>query len=209
MSAKKLAKYNAEFGNDWLQIENHEQRRAKLWAMAIAAVIAVVAVGIWWLMRRRHQRQARTNAELSAHIKELSEKYDVLSEHYDHAITTSGSRDDSTELNVSDREFLEHIVGVVNKLIREGQPDANSVAEQMGMSLYQLRQRLDSITGEKPQDFIAAIRMQRARHLLDAHPELNISEIATLCAYNDTPNFTRAFKKAFGLTPTQYIDRKG
>jgi AraC-like DNA-binding protein len=78
----------------------------------------------------------------------------------------------------------------------------------MGMSLYQLRQRLDSVTGEKPQDFIATVRMRRARHLLDTHPELNISEIATLCAYNDTPNFTRAFKKTFGLTPTSYLERQ-
>jgi len=207
-SAEVLAKYNAEFGNDWLQIENHEQRRAKTWAIILAVVLAFVAVGIWWMMKLRHRRQTRINEELNAHIKELNEKYDVLSEHYDHAITTSAKRNDSTELNSSDREFIERIVNAVNKLIREGQPDANSVAEQMGMSLYQLRQRLNSVTGEKPQDFIATIRMRRARHLLDTHPELNISEIATLCAYNDTPNFTRAFKKTFGLTPTQYLDRQ-
>ena len=80
----------------------------------------------------------------------------------------------------------------------------------MGLILYQLLQRLDSVVGEKPQDFIAAIRMRRARHLLDTHPEMNISEVATLCAYNDTPNFTRAFKKTFGITPTQYLElRKG
>ena len=46
--------------------------------------------------------------------------------------------------------------------------------------------------------------MRRARHLLDYHPELNISEVAQQCAYNDTPNFTRAFKRTFGITPTQY-----
>lgn len=208
MSAEALAKYNAEFGNDWLQIENHEQRRAKMWAIVLAVAVALVAIGIWWLMRRRHQRQARINAELSAHIKELNEKYDVLSEHYEHAITTSAKRDDSTELTTSDRDFLERVVRATNQLIREGQPDAVHLAEQMGLSLYQLRQRLSSITGEKPQDFIATIRMQRARHLLDIHQELNISEIATLCAYNDTPNFTRAFKKTFGLTPTQYLERQ-
>ena len=38
--------------------------------------------------------------------------------------------------------------------------------------------------------------------------ELNISEVAALCGYNDTPNFTRAFKKAFGITPTQYQARQ-
>ena len=187
-----------------LQTENHEQ----LWAIALAVVLAIVVVVVWWLMRRRHQRQARINAELSKNIRKLSEKYDVLSEHYENAITTSAKRDDSTELSTSDREFIERTVNVVNQLIREGQPDANRVAEQMGMSLYQLRQRLAAVTGEKPQDFIATIRMRKARYLLDSHPEMNITEIATLCAYNDTPNFTRAFKKTFGLTPTQYLERQ-
>lgn len=208
VSAEKLAKYNAEFGNDWLQIENHEQRRAKTWAIALAAFIALTALGVWWLMRRRQQHQSRINAKLSEHIRELNRKYDVLSEHYDNAIISSSERDNSTELTSSDREFLERTVNVVNQLIHQGQPDANRVAERMGMSLYQLRQRLDSVTGEKPQDFIASIRMSRARHLLDHHPEMNIAEIATLCAYNDTPNFTRAFKKTFGLTPTQYLERQ-
>ncbi len=210
VSAEKLAKYNAEFGNDWLQIDNHEQRRAKLWAIAVAVFVAVLAACIWWMMRRRQKRQQLINEELSAHIKELSEKYDVLSEHYDNALALSGNRDDTTELNVSDREFLERTINSITLLIRKGQPDANRLAEHMGLSLYQLRQRLDSVVGEKPQDFIAAIRMRRARHLLDTHPEMNISEVATLCAYNDTPNFTRAFKKTFGITPTQYLElRKG
>ena len=114
----------------------------------------------------------------------------------------------STELTTSDREFVERAVNTVNRLIHEGQPDATRLAEQMGMSLYQLRQRLTSVTGETPQDFIAVIRMRRARHLLDNHPEMNVTEIATLCAYNDTPNFTRAFKKTFGLTPTQYLEQR-
>ena len=50
--------------------------------------------------------------------------------------------------------------------------------------------------------------MKRAQHLLDNHPELNITEIAVLCAYNDTPNFTRAFKKYYGITPSQYLEQK-
>ena len=208
MSAEALAKYDAEFGNDWLQIENHEQRRAKQWAIVAAIIIGIVAASMWWLARRRRQRQARINAELSRHISELNKKYNQLSEHYDHAISSSPQRSDSSELTASDRDFLERLVETVDELIRQGQPDASRVAERMGISLYQLRQRLDSVVGEKPQDFIATIRMRRARHLLDAHPELNISEIATLCAYNDTPNFTRAFKKTFGITPTQYLDRR-
>ena len=93
-------------------------------------------------------------------------------------------------------------------MMLQGQVDAEGVAREMGMSLYQFRQRLTNLTGEKPQDFISNLRMKRAQHLLDNHPELNITEIAVLCAYNDTPNFTRAFKKYFGLTPTQYLTQQ-
>lgn len=207
-SAETLARYNAEFGNDWLQIENHEQRQAKIWAIALAIVLATVALSIWFLMRRRQQRQTRINAQLSEHIQELREKYDVLNEQYDNAIATS-TKEELTELNAADRDFIEKTVNIINELILSGQIDANHVAERLGMSLFQFRQRLTALTDETPQNFIQNVRMKRARHLLDNHTELNISEIATLCAYNDTPNFTRAFKKTFGVTPTQYLDRKG
>ena len=206
-SAETLARYNAEFGNDWLQIENHEQRQAKLWAIAIAVVLAILAVAIWLLMRRRQKRQAAINQNLSKHIDELREKYDILNEHYDNAIATS-TKEDTDELNATDRDFIEKTVNIINSLIFSGQIDANHVAEELGMSLFQFRQRLTALTNETPQSFIQIVRMRRARHLLDNHPEMNISEIATLCAYNDTPNFTRAFKKTFGITPSQYLEQK-
>lgn len=206
-SAETLARYNAEFGNDWLQIENHEQRRAKLWAIAIAIALAIITITIWLLMRRRQQRQARINNELSKHIHELREKYNVLNEQYDNAITT-GIKEDTEELNATDRDFIEKTINIINELILTGQIDANHVAEELGLSLFQFRQRLTALTDETPQSFIQMVRMRRARHLLDNHPEMNISEIATLCAYNDTPNFTRAFKKTFGLTPTQYLEKQ-
>ena len=206
-SAENLAKYNAEFGNDWLQIENHEQRRAKLWAIIAAAIAVIAAIGIWFFMRHRHLNQIRINAELRENIRKLREKYDILNEQYDNAIAT-GTQEDATQLNAADSEFLEKTVNIINELIISGQIDANHVAERLGMSLFQFRQRITALTDETPQTFIQTIRMRRARHLLDNHPEMSVSEIATLCAYNDTPNFTRAFKKTFGITPTQYLERQ-
>ena len=206
-SADKLAKYNAEFGNEWLQVENHEQRRAKLWAIGALIVAIIVAIGVWFMMRRRQQHEKRLNMELSERIRELREKYDILNEQYDNAVATN-KPDDREELSVADRQFLEKTTNIVSELIQLGQIDANHVAERLGMSLFQFRQRLTAVTDETPQSFIQNIRMRRACHLLDNHPEMNISEVALLCAYNDTPNFTRAFKKVFGQTPTQYQERR-
>lgn len=207
-SAEKLAKYNAEFGNDWLQVENYEHRRAKLWAIVAAVVAIVMAIAVWYWMRLRQRQEHRLNAELSDRIRELREKYDLLNEQYDNAIAAN-MQNNGEELNTVDRQFLEKTTNIVNELIQSGQIDASHVAERLGMSLFQFRQRLTAITDETPQSYIQNIRMQRACHLLDNHPEMNISEVALLCAYNDTPNFTRAFKKNFGLSPTQYLDKKG
>ncbi len=210
-SAESLARYNAEFGNDWLQKENESEREARRKANLVAVVVAILlillAAAVWWVMSRRHKKQAEANRILKARISELREKYRELSDEYSQTIARQQAQQQSATLNEADREFLDKTVNTINALMLNGQVDAEGVAREMGMSLYLFRQRLKKITGEQPQDYITIMRMNRARHLLDNHPELSIAEIAALCAYNDTPNFTRAFKKFYGQTPTQYIGR--
>ena len=106
-------------------------------------------------------------------------------------------------LSEADHAFITKASEITNQLINEGAVDAASVAREMGMSLYLFRQRLSNTTGETPLAFIQNIRMQRACQLLE-RKELNIAEVALLCAYNDAPSFTRSFKNTFGITPSQY-----
>lgn len=211
-SAESLARFNAEFGNDWLKLENHAEREAKQRAITIgivvAAVLLLLAGVIWWVMRRRHLQQAAINQSLTASIEELRAKYEQLQVHYGNAMSTGDNTAETQALTDADKAFLEQAVTVTNRLIHTGQASVENIASQLGMSVFQLRQRLDEVLGEKPAAFIQNIRMRRARHLLDHQCELNISEVAALCGYNDTPNFTRAFKKAFGITPTQYQARQ-
>lgn len=208
VSAESLARYNAEFGNDWLQVENHEVRTRLQSAIIAVVALALIATAVWWIMRRKHRRQEAINEKLTSDIDELRENYRKLNIQYDKALVTKTADNDTEELKTSDRDFLEKAINIINELINDGQIDATTVAARLGMSLFQFRQRLNTITDETPQSFIQIIRMRRARHLLDNHSELNISEIARLCAYNDTPNFSRAFKNTFGLTPTQYLEKQ-
>jgi len=211
-SAESLARYNAEFGNEWLQQQNAAERNAKRNAIVLGTIIAVVllllSALVWWMMRRRQRRQSEINQQLSANIEELRQQYRQLSVHYDNALATGKDNALPDGLSPADRAFLEKTVESINEHILKGHVDADSVASSMNMSLFQFRQRLSVVVGETPQNFIAMIRMRRARYLLDNRPELNINEVAQLCAYNDTPNFSRAFKKTFGITPTQYLEKK-
>ncbi len=215
-SAESLARYNAEFGNNWLQLENHAEHQARQRAIVIGVIVALVllalAAAIWLVMRRHNRRQLRVNEQLSSDIEQLREKYRELNIHYEDILKTKESAEqaqtDEQQLSEAGHIFIDQTVNIINELMGRGQVDAASVAEQLNMSPYQFRQRMNVLTGETPQTFIQRIRMTRACHLLTHHPELSVSEIAQLCAYNDTPNFTRAFKKAVGSTPTDYREQQ-
>ena len=196
-SAEALARYDAEFGNGWLRLENHDEKEARLRTarigIAVALLLALLAAGIWLLMRRRNRAQAKANAELSRD---------------DQLRLAHGSTASLGELPVQDKGFLDQVTSVVDELIAEGSVDAGKAAERLHMSPYQFRQRLSALTGETPQSFIHSIRMRRACHLLDNNPELTVTEISELCAYSDVASFTRSFKNAVGMTPTQYQGRQ-
>lgn len=215
-TAESLARYNAEFGNDWLQVENHAERQARQRAIIVGIVIALLlaalTAAVWIVMRRRNRKQSRINKQLSTDIEQLREKYRELNIHYEDILKATqeakAAPQQEPQLSDADRSFIEQTVNIINELMSRGQVDAATVAERLCMSPFQFRQRMTTLTGETPQTFIQNIRMTRACHLLARHLELSVSEIAQLCAYNDTPNFTRAFKKAMGSTPTEYREQK-
>ena len=212
-AAESLGKFSAEYANEELLLENAAERASRRNTIIVGVIVALVllalAAVIWWVMRRRNRRQSAINQELSANIDELREKYKQLHINYDNALASTRSAKKEDELTDADQVFLQNMVNTINDQINAGQIDASTVAERLHLSPYQLRQRISSITGETPQSFIQMVRMRRARHLLDNQPELTIAEVAQLCAYTDTPNFTRAFKNAFGLTPSQYQSKTG
>ena len=177
--------------------------------IATTMLLILLTIAVWYAMRRRNRQQNEINTQLSADIQELREKYKQLKIHYDKAIITKSNKTENPDgVSPAEHEFMEHVVNIINEQINAGQIDAGTVAERLNMSPFQFRQRLTALTGETPQSFIQIIRMRRARYLLTNNPELNITQIANLCGYNDTPNFTRAFKKTFGITPSQYQEKQ-
>ncbi len=209
-TAESLGRNSAELANDELLLENEAQRTSTRTAIIIGVAVSIIllAVGalVWWIMRRRNKRQGAINEQLSANIDELREQYRQLHLDYSAAMQLHKAADDDDALSKADREFIEQTVNIINELINDGQIDAGTVAARLNLSPYSFRQRLSTITGSTPQAFIQAVRMRRARHLLENHTELNVNDVARLCAYNDTPNFTRAFKNSFGITPSQYLN---
>ena len=108
------------------------------------------------------------------------------------------------DVATEDRLFVMRLVQVVNDGLSTGQYGVEAVASEMNMSVQTFRRRLMSVTGESPKAFISAIQMERAAKLLADNPDMSIARVATLCGYDETNSFGRSFKRAYGVTPSQY-----
>ena len=52
--------------------------------------------------------------------------------------------------------------------------------------------------------YVAAVRVRRARYLIDNHPELSLGEICLACGFQSQGTFTRAYRTFYGITPSEY-----
>lgn len=149
--------------------------------------------------------------ELRIQVQQLLIQRKRLSELYSkHLHTTETEPDPETEktLSENDRLFLEKMDSIIYEQIEKGAADVETIASILCISSKQLRRKMFAITGETTIAYILHIRLERALLLLDNHPEMSISDIATKCGFDDNAHFSRTFKQFYELTPTQYRKKK-
>lgn len=71
------------------------------------------------------------------------------------------------------------------------------------MSREYLSRKFKSYTGTDISDFIAEIRIERAKQLLRSSTH-SITDISSYCGYTSLGNFQMFFKKLTGFTPSEY-----
>ena len=73
-----------------------------------------------------------------------------------------------------------------------------------GISGTYFRSIFESHYGTSPQKYISSKRLSHAKTLIDGGDYGSISEIAASAGYSDPLYFSRAFKKKYGVSPSQY-----
>lgn len=117
-----------------------------------------------------------------------------------------GLRD--VKLSVSDEEFVNQCIAVVQKHIADVSFDQPLFALEMGMSKSSLYKKLRATTGQSTSGFIRTVRMQAAARLLRQDPKAHIADVAYAVGYNDPKYFSACFKKDFGCLPSEYAAQK-
>ncbi len=73
------------------------------------------------------------------------------------------------------------------------------------MSKRTLIRKFKNILNRTPIDYLLNLRVAKASSLLNSN--LNISEVAAQCGFDDSNYFSRQFKKITGLSPRNYIKK--
>jgi YesN/AraC family two-component response regulator len=107
--------------------------------------------------------------------------------------------------NIVDREFLKKAQEIIENHILDTEFNVDEFASEMQLGRTLFYNKVKTITGQTPNDFIQTIRLKKAADLLLNQPSKNISEIAYETGFNSPRYFSICFKNHFGVNPSKYI----
>jgi len=140
--------------------------------------------------------------ELRATVRNLIRQREQLRKRFSKATVIKPS--EVTSISV-DQEFLEKIVKIIETHFEDEQFSVEILAEHVKMSISQLNRKLKALIDQPPGQMIRSFRLQRAADLLEKNAG-TVSEICFKVGFSDNAYFSRAFKKQFGVSPSEYLD---
>jgi DNA-binding response OmpR family regulator len=105
--------------------------------------------------------------------------------------------------NKLDKEFMDKVISVVQKELSNSEFQINDLCRELAMSRTAFYNKLKSLTGQGPNDFIRIYRLERSKEYLADH-RYSIAEVSDMVGFSDAKYFSVCFKKQFGLSPSRF-----
>jgi len=144
--------------------------------------------------------------ELQVRVKNLIQQRRKLKERYLRAAGASLYKLTETptaELLTMDEQFLRRVKHVVENRLSDADFSVDEMASEVHLSRVQLHRKLKALIDMPASDYIRTLRLNRAAELI-AHKTANIAEIAYDVGFTNPSHFSEAFKKQFGILPSEY-----
>lgn len=100
-----------------------------------------------------------------------------------------------------DRKFMEQLYKIIDEHLDENELNVQQLAKELFVSYSFLYNKLKSLTGETPQHFLTTYRMNKAMELIKSQ-KYTVSEVSYMVGSSSLANFSKAFKKQFGMSPS-------
>ncbi len=138
---------------------------------------------------------------LLATIRNIFEQKNKLKERY-----FNNYHAEARELvhSTKDKQFMDKLINVINNELINPDLDVDYICQEIGMSRTKLYQKIKSISGQSIVEFVRSFRLKTALQIM-THEDVALSEVMYRVGIQTQSHFTKAFKKEFGKTPTQYL----
>jgi AraC-like DNA-binding protein len=101
-----------------------------------------------------------------------------------------------------DKEFLNKVINILNEELANSEFSVDDLCRRLGVSRTVLYNKIKTLTGQPPNDFIKVVRLNKAKEILETHKYM-ISEVADMVGFSDPKYFSVCYKKQFGISPSK------
>lgn len=110
-------------------------------------------------------------------------------------------------LSANDKLFMDRLIRFIEDNLDNGNLMIADLTQELGMSRSVFFNKLKTLTGLSPVEFLREMRIKKAAQLILAD-ESNMAQIAYQVGFNDSHYFSKCFKQVYGVTPTEYKSGK-
>ncbi len=105
--------------------------------------------------------------------------------------------------NPLDQKFVKQLYELLDTHLGDPDYGPDQVASDLCISRSLLYKKIKALSSMSVTEFVNAHKLEKACTML-LDPEMNISEVAYRCGFNDPKYFSRVFRKRFGISPKEY-----
>lgn len=146
---------------------------------------------------------------LEANIRTILENRSLIQERFQQMITRLPDRPAHADVKLPsslDNEFMQQVTELVKQHLGKDLT-IDVLCAEVNMSRTSFYNKIKSLTGIAPNDFIRNIRMKEAALLLQSQ-RYTVSEVADRMGFADPKYFSDTFKKFYGVPPSVYMKQK-
>lgn len=106
----------------------------------------------------------------------------------------------------NDELLMERIMKVINEHLSDSDFNVDMLTHGVGISRAQLHRKMKEMTGLPVSEFVRNIRLEQAVRLLKEQ-KINVTQVAYTVGFSNVAHFSTVFKKQFGMSPSEYIEK--
>lgn len=117
-------------------------------------------------------------------------------------LSSDNTPEDVDYSSLLDKEFLDKTIFIINEELSNAEFSVFDFCKRLGMSRTSVYNKLKTLTGQSPNDFIRIVRLNKSKELLLSR-RYSIGEVSFMVGFSDSKYFSTCFKKQYGISPSK------